>query len=272
MTSRIASSICVLLLLVAGAASADTLTTVPAGGTLLPAQGWFSTGSGQTPTTVTGTGVNNGGGVTVNNLTGAGAGAFLFSQSLTAPNGSFAAPNQINGAGYGFITSYVIDVPPAMANAFVFSLNLSSTVGLQDLSARLYEYSANGITNLTLGTAGPLSSGSVDTWSASVNPTGTNPVASTALPTTHLNNGGERDVRTGYTGTNRCVHVNGKARTGQDDVGAGNSLRWCCLFKILHCDMCCLRRIRILQRQIFLEIATDAPFSKVPCHARRCRT
>jgi hypothetical protein len=191
MTSRIAHSICVVLLLAAGAAGADTLTPVSAGGTLLPAQSWFSTALGQTPTTVTGTGVNNGGGIMVNNLTGAGAGAFLFSQSFTAPNASFAASNQINGANYGFITSYVIDVPPAMANAFVFSLNLSSTVGLENLSARLYEYTANGITNLTLGTAGPLSSGSVDTWSASVNSTGTNPVASTTLPTTHLNNGGE---------------------------------------------------------------------------------
>jgi hypothetical protein len=191
MTSRIACSISAILLLAAGAAGADTLTSILPGGTLLPAQGWFSTGPGQTPTTVTGTGVNNGGGVTVNDLTSAGAGSFLFSQSLTAPNGSFAASSQINGADYGFITSYVIDVPPAMANAFVFSLNLSSTVGLENLSARLYEYTANGMTNLTLGTAGPLPGGVVDSWSASVNSTGTNPVASTTLPTTHLNNGGE---------------------------------------------------------------------------------
>src|SRR5277367_3616485 len=176
MTLRIALSIAAALILAAGAAEADTLTSISPGGTLLPGQGWFSTSPGQTPTTVTGTGVNNGGGVIVNDLTGAGAGSFLFSQSFTAPNGSFAAPDQINGAGYGFIESYVIDVPPALANAFVFSLNLSSTVGLENLSARLYEYTANGITNLTLGTAGPLSSGSVDSWSASINSTGTNPV------------------------------------------------------------------------------------------------
>src|SRR3984957_8270968 len=191
MTFRIAFSIAAAVFLAAGAAKADTLTSISPGGTLLPGQGWVSTGPGQTPTTVTGTGINSGGGVTVNDLTGAGAGTFFFSQSITAPNGSFAAPNQINGNNYGFVTSYVIDVPPVMASAFVFSLNLSSTVGLEDLSARLYEYSANGVTNLTLGGTGPLSSGSLANWSASVNSGGTSPVASTTLPVTHLNGGGE---------------------------------------------------------------------------------
>jgi hypothetical protein len=140
MTFRIAFSIAAAVFLAAGAAKADTLTSILPGGTLLPGQGWFSTGPGQTPTTITGTGVNNGGGIQVNDLTGAGAGSFLFSQTFTAPNASFAAPNQINGNSYGFVSSYVIDVPPAMANAFVFSLNLSSTVGIENLSARLYEY------------------------------------------------------------------------------------------------------------------------------------
>src|SRR5580692_9619302 len=191
MTFRIAFSIAAAVFLAAGAAKADTLTSISPGGTLLPGQGWFSTGPGQTPTTITGTGVNNGGGIQVNDLTGAGAGGFLFSQTFTAPNASFAAPNQINGNNYGFVTSYVIDVPPAMANAFVFSLNLSSSVGLENLSARLYEYSANGITNLTLGTTGPLAAGSMDNWSVSVNSSGANPVASTTLPSLHLNSGGE---------------------------------------------------------------------------------
>jgi len=191
MTFRIAFSIAAAVFLAAGAAEADTLTSISPGGTLLPGQGWFSTGPGQTPTTITGTGVNNGGGIQVNDLTGAGAGSFLFSQTFTAPNASFAAPNQINGNSYGFVSSYVIDVPPAMANAFVFSLNLSSTVGIENLSARLYEYSANGITNLTLGSTGALSTGSMGSWSTSVNSSGTNPVASTTVPNTQLANGGE---------------------------------------------------------------------------------
>ena len=190
MTFRIAFSIAAAVLLAAGAAEADTLTSISPGGTLLPGQGWFSTGPNQTPTTVTGTGVNNGGGVPVNNLTGDGAGSFLFSQTLTATDGTFAAPDQINGNSYGFVTSYVIDVLPAMANAFVFSLNLTST-GFENLSARLYEYSANGVTNLTLGGTGALSSGSMGNWSISVNSSGTNPVASTTVPNTQLTNGGE---------------------------------------------------------------------------------
>src|ERR1700735_665927 len=95
MTFRIAFSIAAAVFLAAGAAEADTLTSISPGGTLLPGQGWFSTGPGQTPTTITGSGVNNGVGIQVNDLTGAGAGSFLFSQTFTAPNASFASqPNQ----------------------------------------------------------------------------------------------------------------------------------------------------------------------------------
>src|ERR1700716_4321572 len=135
MTFRIAYCIATVLVLGAGSATADTLTSIGPGGTLVAAQSWASAAPGQTPTTVTGTGINNGGPILINDLTGAGAGSFLFSQTFTNPNGSFAAPNKINGNTYGFVTSYVIDVTPSMANAFVFSLNLSSTVGLQNLSA-----------------------------------------------------------------------------------------------------------------------------------------
>jgi hypothetical protein len=60
---------------------------------------------------------------------------------------------------------------------------------MENLTARLYEYSANGVQNLTLGTTGTGSG--VGPWSASSNSTGTNPVASTTLPTTNLSNGGE---------------------------------------------------------------------------------
>jgi hypothetical protein len=192
MTLRIASSIAAILVLAAGAAEADTLTPpVSIGGTLTQSQGFVSTAPGQTPTTVTGTGVNGDGlGVAVNDLTAAGAGSFLFSQTLTAPNGSFPAASTINGNPYGFITSYVIDVTPSMANAFVFSLNLSSTSGIDDLTARLYEYKANGVQNLTLGTAGVLATGTLDSWSASVNPVGPG-AATTTLAPTDLTNGGE---------------------------------------------------------------------------------
>ena len=192
MNSRIAYSIATVLLLGAGSAAADTLTPVAAGGALSPVLIWASTAMGQTPTTVTGTGINNGSPLLINDLTGAGAGSFLFSQSFTNPNGSFAASNQINGNGYGFVASYVIDVPTSMTNAFAFSLNLSSTVGLQNLSARLYEYTANGAGNLNVGGTGGVGPGTVvNPWSASINPSGGNPVASTSLPMTTLKYAGE---------------------------------------------------------------------------------
>jgi hypothetical protein len=192
MNLRTVSPIVAALLIGAGVAEADTVTVVPVGGSLALSQSWASTASGQTPATVTGTGTNTGGGVPVSDLTASGAGSFLFSQTFTAPAGSFAAPNTINGNSYGFVASYVINVAPSMADAFAFSLNLSSSVGLQNLTARLYEYNANGVTNLTLGDTGkPPSGGMLDPWSASINPSGSNPVASTTLPMTNLTNGGQ---------------------------------------------------------------------------------
>jgi hypothetical protein len=174
-----------------GSAHADTLTPIAVGGNLILSESWASTGSGQTPSTVNGTGVTGAGGVGISDLTASGAGAFQFSQTLTAPTGSFAAADTVNGNSYGFVASYVIDVTPSMASAYTFSLNMSSQVGMQNLSARLYEYSANGVQNLTLGGTGAVMSGMVDPWSASVNPTAGNPVASTTLGTTSLANGGE---------------------------------------------------------------------------------
>jgi hypothetical protein len=63
MNLRTVFPIVAALLLSAGVADADTLTVVPVGGTLMLSQSWASTASGQTPTTVTGTGTNTGGGV-----------------------------------------------------------------------------------------------------------------------------------------------------------------------------------------------------------------
>src|SRR3981081_3103042 len=191
MTLRTVSPVVAALLLAVGVAEADTVTVVPVGGSLALSQSWASTASGQTPATVTGTGTNTGGGVPVSDLTASGAGSFLFSQTFTAPAGSFAAPNTINGNSYGFVASYVINVAPSMADAFAFSLNLSSSVGLQNLTARLYEYNANGVTNLILGDTGkPPSGGMLDPWSASINPSGSKPAAGTTLPMTNLLKGG----------------------------------------------------------------------------------
>jgi hypothetical protein len=192
MNLRTVTPIFAALALGAGVSQADIINVVPVGGSLALSQSWASTSSGQTPTMVTGTGSNTGGGVPVSDLRASGAGSFLFSQTFVAPAGSFAAPNTINGNSYGFVASYVIDVAPSMANGFLFSLNLSSSIGLDNLTARLYEYNANGVTNLTLGDTGkPASGGTLDPWSASINSSGSNPVASTTLPMTNLTNGGE---------------------------------------------------------------------------------
>jgi hypothetical protein len=188
---RIAFAVaCVTASLQGGRAHADTLLPVDVGGNLVLSQGWASTGANQTPSQVTGTGVNGDGkGVQISDLTGATSGTYLFSQTFTAPTGSYPASSTINGNTFGVLASYVIDVSPSMANSYVFSLNLWSTSGMENLTARLYEYSANGVQNLTLGTTG-IGSG-MGPWSASSNSTGTNPVASTTLPTTNLSNGGE---------------------------------------------------------------------------------
>jgi hypothetical protein len=193
MTYRMSTTLVACLMMTAGgAAKADMFTpSIANGGSLTSGQTWVSTGPGQTPTLVTGTGTNTGSGVPINDLTGLGGGSFLFSQTIVAPQGSFPAATTINGAPYGFVTSYVFDVPPSMANGFLFSLNLSSALGLDDLTARLYEYNANGVMNLTLGSTGAITTGGIDSWSASSNPTSSNPVASTTLIPANLGNGGE---------------------------------------------------------------------------------
>jgi hypothetical protein len=191
---RIALAVGCALSIGIGVARADTLNIVDVGGNLVLSQSWASTAANQTPSTAEGTGVNGDGqGVPISDLTGTNSGTFLFSQTLTAPTGSYpASDSTINGNSYGFVASYVVDVSPSMASSFVFSLNLSSTSGMENLTARLYEYSANGLQNLTLGTTGAVNTGSmIDPWSASINSTSTNPVASTTLPTTNLTNGGE---------------------------------------------------------------------------------
>jgi hypothetical protein len=173
------------------AALADTLVPISIGGNLVLSQGWFSTAPGQIPTTAAGNGVNDGTSpISVSDVVGNGPGTYLFSQTFMNPNGSFAAANQINGQNYGFIASYVVDLPASMASTFVFSLGMTSTTGLENLTARLYAYNAvvNGtlIQNLTVGNPGPPPNGGLILgWSASSNGT----IASTQLPQTTVGAG-----------------------------------------------------------------------------------
>jgi hypothetical protein len=171
----------------ADVARADKLVAVPPLGTLALSFDWATTGPGQTPATVTGGGINNGTvPIHVNNLTGNGASTYLFDNSFVNPIGSFADV-QINAGSQGsesigFIDSYVFDVPASNTNAFAFSLNLGPALGLDDLTARLYEYDVGGTQNLTLGGTGPIATGLIDGWSTSANPNGGSSVASTELP------------------------------------------------------------------------------------------
>jgi len=170
-------------------ALADTVTPVNNEGTLIQSQTWASTGSGQTPTTVQGNPDSATGGVAVSDLTGNGPGTsnYTFGQTYFGPTGSFVSGTGAlgNGDAYGFVNSYVVDVPASTAAAYLFSLNLSSQSGLEDLTARLYAYDANGIENLNVGTTGAVTAGLVDAWSASSNGS----ISSTTLAATNITGG-----------------------------------------------------------------------------------
>lgn len=166
---RIACAVAAALTLGAEIAHADTITPVANGGTLELSQSFTSTATGQTPTTVVGTGANDGiGGVMGSNLTGNGNSTYLFSQSYSNSAGSYTAGTLSNGDSFGLVASYVVDLPTSTTGAYIFSLNLSSSTGIDDLSARLYSYGPG--VNTTLGNTGALPNGGlVSAWSTSVN-------------------------------------------------------------------------------------------------------
>jgi hypothetical protein len=169
-------------------ASADTVTAVGNEGTLLLSQSWASTAASRTPTTVMGTGANDGiGPVQISDLTqnGTTTSNYLFTQTFTNPTGSYSGGTLGNGDPFGLTASYVVDLPTSSAGAYLFSLNLNAQSGLDNLTARLYEYNANGVENLNLGVTGPVTTGLVDSWSASAN----GYVASTTLSPVNVSGG-----------------------------------------------------------------------------------
>lgn len=172
------------VLCVVPTAFADTLQGVPLNGTLTATLSWASSADGQTPASITGDGVNDGTGpVVVENLTGNGASTYTLQNTFLAPAGSYPAATQINGENYGFVDTYVIDVSGSLASAYAFSLSLGSQLGLDDLTARLYQYPDGG-QNLTIGGTGAVA-GLIDNWSTSTN----GAVSSTQLPTAMLSAG-----------------------------------------------------------------------------------
>lgn len=169
MSGRMACAVAASLTLAAGLAHADTITPASNGGMLQLSQSFASTAPGQTPTTVVGTGANDGiGSVMGSNLTGNGNSTYLFNQSYSNSVGSYTAGTLSNGDTFGLVASYVVDLPTSTTGSYIFSLNLSSSTGIDDLSARLYSYGPG--VNTTLGNTGALPNGGlVSAWSTSVN-------------------------------------------------------------------------------------------------------
>jgi len=182
-SGRMAFAVAAGLTLVAGLAHADTITPASNGGTLELSQSFASTAAGQTPTTVVGTGANDGiGSVVGSDLTGNGNSTYLFSQSYGNSVGSYTAGTLSNGDTYGLVASYVVALPTSTTGSYIFSLNLSSSTGIDDLSARLYAYGPGE--NTTLGITGALPNGGlVSSWSSSVNG---GLVDSTTMPATNV--------------------------------------------------------------------------------------
>lgn len=168
----------------AATAEADTVTPVGSNQSLVLGLSWSATGMGtQSPATITGDPSSSTGGVNVSDLTGNPASNYSFTNSFAAANGAFAS-NTLHGQQYNFVDTYVINVPTSQAGAYVFSLNLTQQLGIQNLTARLYDYSANGIQNLTIGGTGSVT-GIISPWSADVNGV----VSSTQLFTSSVSSG-----------------------------------------------------------------------------------
>jgi hypothetical protein len=155
--------------ILAGVAVADVVTPIAPNGTLL--LGFSTTAAGANsgaPATVTGNSGTSSLPVHVNDLTTNPASNYAFSNSFALPaNASFSGT--IQGYNYNFDDSYIIDVPNSMASAYIFSLNLTQQLGVQDLSARLYSYSAGTYQNFVLGGTGSVNGPVAGAWSPDQN-------------------------------------------------------------------------------------------------------
>jgi len=172
-------------LTLAAVAHADIVTPVGSSQPLILGLTWSATGAGtQSPATITGTPGDSLGPVTVSDLTGNPASNYGFTNSFGAANGAFAA-GTIQGLQYNFVDTYVIDVPASQASAYVFSLNLTNQLGIQNLTARLYDYSVGSVQNLTIGGTGAVNGAVAGPWSAAVNGV----VSSTQLLSTSISSG-----------------------------------------------------------------------------------
>jgi len=159
-----------------GTAAADVVTPISPNGTLLLGFGTStSTANSGVPATVTGNPSTTTLPIQVNDLTSNPASNYNFFNSYSLPaNASYTGT--LNGYSYNFDDNYVIDVPQSAASAYIFSLNFTQQLGIQDLSARLYAYNAGTVQNLTVGGTGAMN-GVVAGWSTDQNGT----ISSTTL-------------------------------------------------------------------------------------------
>ena len=131
---------------------------IGAGGTLALSQSFASTAAGQTPTTVVGTGANDGVGPVVgSDLTSNGSSTYVFNQSYTNSVGSLFRRHAVEWRQLRPSGLLCRRASTSTAASYIFSLNLSSSTGIDDLSARLYSYGPGE--NTTLGITGSLPNG-----------------------------------------------------------------------------------------------------------------
>lgn len=170
-------------LLAVDAARADTLNT-----SILPNSDLtgleviqWNTSLGGAPTTVTGTGINDGVAapgnplVSVLDLTMNGSSTYTYTHNFTAGQAQAAGGGTINGQSYGFVDTFVLNLPTGTASDYQISVNTCALVssncsGLSNLTARLYSYTATSGSNnnLTIGAVtAPPAGGAVVSWTAS---------------------------------------------------------------------------------------------------------
>ncbi len=131
--------------------------------------------------------------MSVSDVSNNGPGSYTFTNTFSSAASNFSF-GSLTVAGvsqnYNFVDSYVIDLPTSLASAYAFSLSLAGTVGLSNLSARLYSYAANGVTNYTVGGIGAVNGAVAGPWSAStVSTAGGVTIDSTALSLASLTAG-----------------------------------------------------------------------------------
>lgn len=145
-----------------GTAAADTVVTLPPSTlttqTALPFSESYINGSSP----VTGN-PGGAGGITTYSLS---SGTYAYSQSFNQPLTPFTPAGSTHS--YAFYTDYVFTVAPNSLDSLTSSVNLGTTLAVNGLQARLYDYVVGATQNLTLPAFSPTGT-ILDAWSTAVN-------------------------------------------------------------------------------------------------------